>query len=123
MKNKKLDYSSNLLKYIIEGMQEMKGVDITIMDLRKIETSVCNYFVICSGTSNTHTSSIGENIRKNVSKKIAEKPWNIEGFKTSEWILIDYSDIVVHVFQQHTRFFYDLEDLWGDAKITNIEYN
>ena len=117
----KLDESDILLETIIEGMQEVKGKDITILDLKNIETAVCKYFVICSGTSNTHVSSVSDNVRKFVSTKIQEKPWNTEGQSTSEWILLDYSDIVVHVFQQETRAFYTLEDLLGDAEIRNFE--
>lgn len=117
----KLDESDILLETIIEGMQEVKGKDITILDLKNIETAVCKYFVICSGTSNTHVSSVSDNVRKFVSTEIQEKPWNTEGQSTSEWILLDYSDIVVHVFQEQTRAFYTLEDLWGDAEIRNIE--
>ena len=117
----KLDESDILLETIIEGIQEVKGKDITILDLKNIETAVCKYFVICSGTSNTHVSSVSENVRKFVSKEIQQKPWNTEGQSTSEWILLDYSDIVVHVFQEETRAFYTLEDLWGDAEIRNIE--
>ena len=116
-----LDVSDILLKTIIKGIQEVKGIDTAILDLKKIETAVCKYFVICSGTSNTHVSSIADSIKKIVSKKIQEKPWHIEGLNTSEWVLLDYSDIVVHVFQEQTREFYRLEDLWGDAKIRTIE--
>ena len=121
MGKRKLDVSDILLETIIEGIREVKGIDTSILDLKKIETAVCKYFVICSGTSNTHVSSIADNIKKNVSKEIQEKPWHIEGLNTSEWVLIDYSDIVVHVFQEATREFYRLEDLWGDAKIRTIE--
>ena len=121
MSKRKLDVSDILLETIIEGIQEVKGIDTAILDLKKIETAVCKYFVICSGTSNTHVSSIADSVKKIVSKKIQEKPWHIEGLNTSEWVLIDYSDIVVHVFQEQTREFYRLEDLWGDAKIRTIE--
>lgn len=121
MIKQKLDESDILLETIIEGMQEVKGKNITILDLKNIETAVCKYFVICSGTSNTHVSSVSENVRKFVSKEMQEKPWNTEGESTSEWILLDYSDIVVHVFQEKTRAFYTLEDLWGDAEIRIIE--
>ena len=121
MIKQELDESDILLETIIEGIQEVKGKDITILDLKNIETAVCKYFVICSGTSNTHVSSVSENVRKFVSKEIQQKPWNTEGQSTSEWILLDYSDIVVHVFQEQTRAFYTLEDLWGDAEIRNIE--
>ena len=121
MSKSKLDVSDILLETIIEGIQELKGIDTAILDLKKIETAVCKYFVICSGTSNTHVSSIADSIKKIVSKKIQEKPWHIEGLNTSEWVLLDYSDIVVHVFQEQTREFYRLEDLWGDAEIRTIE--
>ena len=121
MSKRKLDVSDILLETIIEGIQELKGIDTAILDLKKIETAVCKYFVICSGTSNTHVSSITDSVKKIVSKEIQEKPWHIEGLNTSEWVLLDYSDIVVHVFQEQTREFYRLEDLWGDAKIRTIE--
>ena len=121
MSKRKLDVSDILLETIIEGIQEVKGIDTAILDLKKIETAVCKYFVICSGTSNTHVSSITDSVKKIVSKEIQEKPWHIEGLNTSEWVLLDYSDIIVHVFQEQTREFYRLEDLWGDAKIRTIE--
>ena len=121
MGKRKLDVSDILLETVIEGIQEVKGIDTAILDLKKIETAVCKYFVICSGTSNTHVSSIADSVKKIVSKEIQEKPWHIEGLNTSEWVLLDYSDIVVHVFQEQTREFYRLEDLWGDAEIRTIE--
>ena len=121
MSKRELDVSDILLETIIEGIKEVKGINTAILDLKKIETAVCKYFVICSGTSNTHVSSIADSVKKIVSKKIQEKPWHIEGLNTSEWVLLDYSDIVVHVFQEQTREFYRLEDLWGDAEIRTIE--
>ena len=121
MGKRKLDVSDILLETVIEGIREVKGIDTSILDLKKIETAVCKYFVICSGTSNTHVSSIADSVKKNVSKEVQEKPWHIEGLNTSEWVLLDYSDIVVHVFQEQTREFYRLEDLWGDAEIRTIE--
>jgi len=121
MIKKKIDESNILLETIIEGMKDVKGINITILDLSKIETAVCKYFVICSGTSNTHVSSVADSVRKHTSKEIGEKPWNTEGKNTSEWVLLDYCNIVVHVFQEQTREFYRLEDLWGDAEIRTIE--
>jgi len=121
MINRELDKSDILLEKIIEGVIELKGKDITVLDLKNIETAVCKYFVICCGSSSTHVSSLSQNIKKFVYNKINEKPWNIEEDNTSEWILLDYSDIVIHVFQEKTRSFYDLEDLWGDAEIRKIE--
>ena len=121
MNKLKLDESDILLETIIEGVKEVKGKDMTILDLKNIETAVSRYFVICSGTSNIHVSSISDNVRKFVSKELNEKPWNTEGQNTAEWILMDYSDIVLHVFQEKTREYYTLEDLWGDANIRIIE--
>ena len=121
MSKLKLDESDILLETIIVGVKEAKGKNMTILDLKNIETSVCRYFVICSGTSNIHVSSISDNVRKFVSKELNEKPWSTEGQNTAEWILMDYSDIVLHVFQEQTREYYTLEDLWGDANIRTIE--
>ena len=121
MSKRELDVSDILLETIIEGIKEVKGINTAILDLKKIETAICKYFVICSGTSNTHVSSIADSVKKIVSKEIQDKPWHIEGLNTSEWVLLDYSDIVVHVFQEETRDFFRLEDLWGDAAIRTIE--
>ncbi len=110
-----------LLTHIIEGIEEVKGEDINVLDLREIENNVCNYFVVCSGNSNTQVRAISGAVQKLVSKAIHEKPWHIEGLDTSEWILMDFVDIVVHIFQKQTRSHYDIESLWGDAKQTLIE--
>jgi len=90
------------------------------LDLRKIDTAICKFFIICTGTSNTHVNAIEAYIKKNILKNIGEKPWHIEGANMGKWVLIDYTDIVVHIFQKETRSFYNIEDLWGDAKF--IEY-
>ena len=115
-----LNESEKLLNVISKGIQEVKGNDITILNLSKIETSICKYFVICSGTSNTHVLSISDSIRKFVSKEIKENPWSAEGKETCEWVLLDYIDIVIHIFQESTRDFYKLEDLWADAELKKI---
>ena len=81
---------------------------------------VCDYFTICSGSSNTQVNAITGSIQKLVSKELKDKPWHVEGQNNSEWILMDYVNVVVHVFQKHIREFYDIESLWGDAKITVI---
>jgi len=105
---------------ILKAIDEVKGVDIQILDLREIENTVCDYFVICTGTSNTHVNAISGIVQKQVSKATKEKPWHIEGEGNAEWILLDYVNIVVHIFQKHVREYYDIESLWGDAKITTI---
>jgi len=110
-----------LITLIIAGIEDVKGQNITILDLRSIENSVCNYFVICDGNSNTQVNAIVSSIQKKVSKSAHEKPYQIEGVENAEWVLIDYINVVVHVFQKHKRTYYDIENLWGDAKITEIE--
>ena len=113
--------SNNLISTIVDGIEEVKGEDINILDLRKIETRVCDYFVICEGSSNTQVNAIVNSINKKVSKSLKDKAWGIEGMENSEWVLMDYVDVVVHVFQKHIREYYDIEGLWGDAVTTTIE--
>ena len=115
--------TDQLITHIIKGIEEVKGNDISILDLRDIENTVCNYFIICNGTSNTQVNAIVNSIQKTVSKSLKDKPWHIEGNENAEWVLIDYVNIVVHVFQKHIREFYDIEGLWGDAKTTTIKTN
>lgn len=113
--------ADGLITLVIEGIEDVKGIDINILDLREIENTVCDYFVICNGTSNTHVSAIVGSIQKTVSKATKDKPWHVEGLENSEWVLMDYVNVVVHVFQKHIREYYDIEGLWGDAKLTHIE--
>jgi len=114
---------NELLNEVVQGIEDVKGIEINIMDLTNITNTVCGYFVICTGTSNTHVSAIVNSVRKNVSKKLKEKPYSIEGTENQEWVLIDYVDIVVHIFQKEIRDYYDIENLWGDAKIINVKLN
>ena len=110
-----------LLTSIIKGIEEVKGNNIDILDLRSIDTAVCDYFVICNGTSNTQVNAIVNSIQKTVSKELKDKPWHIEGTDNAEWVLMDYVSIVVHIFQKEIREYYNIEGLWGDAKITSLE--
>ena len=119
MPNKK-ESSEILLDKIIHGIENVKGEDIQKMDLRKIENTPCEFFVICSGNSNTQVSAIVNSIKKKVSKTLREKPLHTEGLEIAEWVLIDYVNVVVHVFQRKTREFYNIEELWGDAISTQI---
>ncbi|HET8737647.1 MAG TPA: ribosome silencing factor [Pricia sp.] len=115
------DGADELIALILQGIEEVKGQDIRILDLGDIENTVCDYFIICNGTSNTHVNAITGSIRKTVSKASGDKPWHVEGENNAEWILMDYVNIVVHVFQKHIREYYDIEGLWGDAKVTEVE--
>lgn len=117
---KKLVSTDELIATIIKGIDDVKGEDIQLLDLREIENTVCDYFVICSGTSNTQVKAISGSVQKTVSKELKDKPWHIEGLINAEWVLMDYVNVVVHVFQKQVRDFYDIESLWGDAKITEI---
>ena len=110
-----------LIDKIVEAIQDVKGEDIMIFDLSKIENSVAETFIICSGNSNTQVNAIVGSIQKIVSKELKDKPWHVEGTDNAEWVLMDYVNIVVHVFQKHIREYYNIESLWGDAKITTIE--
>ncbi|MEZ4778374.1 MAG: ribosome silencing factor [Flavobacteriaceae bacterium] len=113
--------SDLLVTEIIRGIEEVKGQDIQILDLREIENTVCDYFIICNGTSNTQVNAIVNSVQKLVSKALKEKPWHVEGSENAEWVLMDYVHVVVHVFQKHIREFYDIEGLWGDAKTVLIK--
>lgn len=114
--------SNQLLTNIIAGIEKVKGSDITIMDLREVENAICEYFVLCNGQSNTQVSAIAGAVQRVVSQAEGHvKPWHVEGEANAEWVLIDYVDVVVHIFQTHIREHYDLEGLWGDAKFINLE--
>ena len=113
--------TDQLITQIIKGIEEVKGQDIEILDLRDIENTVCDYFIICNGNSNTLVNAIVNSIQKIVSKAIQEKPWHVEGSNNAEWVLLDYVHVIVHVFQKQIREFYNIEGLWGDAKSVIIE--
>ncbi|MFM1878732.1 MAG: ribosomal silencing factor RsfS [Bacteroidota bacterium] len=120
MQNRKTS-ADELIALVIAGIEEVKGKEITLLDLREIDNTVCEYFVICSGTSNTHVKAIVNSIQKTISKAIHDKPWHVEGAEHAEWVLMDYVNVVIHVFQKHIREYYDIEGLWGDAQITPVE--
>ncbi|MBS1647195.1 MAG: ribosome silencing factor [Bacteroidetes bacterium] len=109
-----------LLTSIINGLEEKKAKNITVLNLTKIANCSFDYFVIADAESNTHVDSIANSVEEVVRKQIGEKPYHTEGWENSEWILLDYVNIIVHVFQQQTRSFYHLEDLWADAEITRL---
>ncbi len=120
---KKDSNADQLIASILSGIDDVKGKEINILDLREIENTVCDYFIVCEGTSNTQVNAIVSAIQKKVSKELKDKPWHIEGENNAEWVLMDYVNVVVHVFQKHIREYYDIESLWGDAKMTIIETN
>ena len=113
--------NDDLIANIIKGIEEVKGNDIDILDLRAIDNTVCDYFIVCNGNSNTQVNAIVNSVQKIVCKELKDKPWHVEGFENAEWVLMDYVNVVVHVFQKHIREYYNIESLWGDAKIISIE--
>ena len=118
--NKNLEKQA-LIEKIIEAIQDTQGENIKILDLTHIENFVADYFIICSANSNTQVSAIAGNIEKKVRNELKDRPWHVEGSENAMWVLVDYVSVVVHVFQKHVRDFYDIEDLWSDAKITEIK--
>ena len=118
---KELKTSDILANIIIKGMREIKAKEIMSLDLRNIETSVCDFFIVCHGTSNTHATSIADSVIEETLKSIKEKPWHKEGLTNGDWILLDYGNVVAHIFQKETRDYYNIEKLWGDADIQLIK--
>ncbi len=113
--------TKGLIDSIVEGIQEVKGKDIAILNITNIESAVCEYFVICTGDSSTQVSSIASSVEKTTRLNIKERPWHREGsVNNSEWVLLDYVNVVVHVFYRETRDFYNIEGLWADAERTDI---
>lgn len=113
--------AEELSKVIIDGMEDKKALDIVLIDLRSIKNTVTDFFVICSGTSDTQLEAIADSIEEKVKKSGEGSPYKIEGKKDSKWILVDYVNVVVHIFLKDQRAFYGLEELWGDAKVTHIQ--
>ncbi|KAB2917234.1 MAG: ribosome silencing factor [Bacteroidetes bacterium] len=107
-----------LCDVIVKGMEEKKAHDIVVLDLRKIKSAVADFFVICHGDSDTQVEAIGRSIDDEVEKALNERPWHKEGYENAEWVLLDYVNVVAHVFLNEKREFYAIEELWGDAVIT-----
>ncbi len=110
-----------LIESIIEAITDKKGKDPIILNFTKLNGTICDAFIICHGASRTHTEALAKNIDEVVKKNTGQDPWHREGFENAEWILIDYGDIVVHIFQEERRKFYKIEQLWADAEITKVD--
>ena len=109
------------LEAILEGIRRIKGKEITLIDLSTIHHTECDWFIICHGNSSTQTDSIARSVEETVEELTGIKTWHTDGYKNSIWILLDYGNIMVHVFQKSAREFYKLEELWSDASLTKIE--
>ncbi|MBT2558080.1 ribosome silencing factor [Hymenobacter sp. ISL-91] len=113
--------SDKLAEIVVSGMQEKKASDIVVLDLRELKNAVADYFIICSASSDTQIEAIARSVEEEVEKLIGQNPWQTEGRTNREWVLLDYVDVVVHIFLRDRRQFYALEELWGDANITYVE--
>ena len=113
--------SKVLSEWVVEGMLDKKAIDVVIMDLREVKHAVADYFIICSGNSDTQIDAISDAIEDQIHKNSKQNPWKREGQQNKEWVLLDYVDVVAHVFNIEKRTFYGLEELWGDAGIIHIE--
>ncbi|HPS46355.1 MAG TPA: ribosome silencing factor [Bacteroidales bacterium] len=120
-KKKSLESADFLSEIIIKGIQEKKGKEILSLNLKKFEYAVSDYFIVCHGTSNTQVQAIAASVEDEVFNAIGAKPWHREGMQNAEWILLDYVNVVVHIFQEDIRNFYQIEKLWAVAEIKKIE--
>jgi ribosome-associated protein len=123
MVNKQSPSSEDLASIVVKGMQEVKGHEILSIDLRKLPNSVTDFFVICHGTSDTQVEALAKSVQKFVHKEFKEDPVHKEGVGNSEWVLLDYFNVVVHIFKESAREFYNLEKLWADADVKEVEYS
>ena len=112
--------SENLVKTIVEGIQEKKGSGIVVADLDGIDGTICRYFVICQGNSPAQVEAISDSVSEMVRKEMKEKPTRVVGLENAQWVAMDYGDVLVHVFLPDVREYYDLEHLWDDAKLNRI---
>lgn len=115
-KEHNLTESEILARLAAQGMDNKKGIDISILDLRNIQSAPAAFFVICSGNVPSHVSAISDGVFEIIKKATGQNPRKVEGYDNAEWILMDYFDIIVHVFQKEKRDFYRLEELWADAE-------
>ena len=117
------DESAALMKSVVKGMQEKKAKEIVCIDLREIKNAIADFFIVCHADSRTHIDAIARSVEEMVFIKSGEEPVHREGFTNSEWILLDYTNVVVHIFLQEKREFYGIERLWADANIQRVAGN
>lgn len=115
-----INIESDLVKAVVEGIQDNKGKSISILDMRGVDGAITDFFVICEGSSNVQVDAIADSVFDKVIEQQGERPLHQEGRANAEWILLDYHDVIVHVFQSHIRSYYNLEGLWSDAKRTDL---
>ncbi|WP_437919269.1 ribosome silencing factor [Sphingobacterium sp. LRF_L2] len=120
-KNTKTQLSGKLAEVVVLGMQEKKGNDIVRLDMRTVNATLSDYFVICHADSTIQVNAIAKSIEDEVYKAFGQEPWHKEGHGNGEWILLDFVDVVVHIFKTEKRSHYGIEDLWGDAQVQSYQ--
>lgn len=121
VKKKLVNLSTYLSEIAVHGMQEKKGHDIVRLDLRDLNSSVSDYFIVCNADSSTQVKAIADSVEDEIYKNTQSTPWRKEGQENAEWIILDYFDVVIHIFKTEKRDFYGIEDLWGDAQTTSYQ--
>jgi ribosome-associated protein len=121
VKNKIAQESTSISEIAVHGMQEKKGNEIVRLDLRNIHSSVADYFVVCHAESSTQLKAIAQSVEDEVFKALKIEPYRKEGYQQSDWIIIDYFDVVIHIFKTDKREYYGIEDLWGDAEMKSYK--
>lgn len=120
-KTEKESETEQLIKAVVEGIQRKKGIDLVKIDLRKINHTECKFFIVCHGNSSTQVDAIAHSVEDTVEELTGETAWHKDGYRNAIWILLDYAEVMVHIFQKDARRFYDLENLWADANIELIK--
>jgi|SRR5690606_23617792 len=120
-KNIKSELSTKLAEIVVLGMQEKKGNDIVRLDMRNVNATLSDYFVICHAESNVQVNAIAKSVEDEVYKAFGQEPWQKEGHGNGEWVLLDFVDVVVHIFKTETRRHYGIEELWGDADVQTYQ--
>jgi ribosome-associated protein len=121
VKNKNAQESTSISEFVVHGIQEKKGNEIVRLDLRNIHSSVADYFVVCHAESSTQLKAIAQSVEEEVYKALQLEPWRKEGYQQADWIILDYVDVVVHIFKTDKRQYYGIEDLWGDAEMQSYK--
>ncbi len=121
VKKKLVNLSTYLSEIAVHGMQEKKGHDIVRLDLRNLNSAVSDYFIVCNADSATQVKAIADSVEDEIYKNTETNPWRKEGLENAEWIILDYFDVVIHIFKTEKRDFYGIEDLWGDAQTTSYQ--
>ncbi len=115
-----MEQTNKLVESIVKGIQEKKGTNVVVADLRGIDGTICDYFVICQGSSPTQVDAIADSVEETARVEAGEKPVKVAGLDNCEWVAMDYSDVLVHIFLPEPRQYYNLEGLWEDAALTTV---